>query len=45
VDFLTKRTVFKSRTARDEEHTVAGLARVSLDAHISSRHLEMETDF
>jgi hypothetical protein len=42
--FEKKRTVFKPRTARDEDHTVAVLARVSLDPHISIRHLEMKID-
>jgi hypothetical protein len=42
--FEKKRTVFKPRTARDKDHTVAVLARVSLDPHISIQPLEMETD-
>jgi hypothetical protein len=42
--FEKKRTVFKPRTARDEDHTMAVLARVSFHPHISIRQLEMETD-
>lgn len=42
--FEKKRNVFKPRTARDEEHTVAVLARVFVDPHISIRQLATETD-
>lgn len=42
--FEKKTTVFKPRTARDEEHSVAILARVRVDPQISIRQLETETN-